>query len=202
MLGVGRAETGATEERFAGTGLVTLALEGAGLVTLGLEDASGLFAAALLESVLGRLSVVLETPSFVVLAAFTPASKDDILLDTPLRVGRFLLAPSPERTVSVSDSPIVDLDLVDTKGGRAGGLLMVFPVVLPRRVDVRAAEEFAAVIEAFVGPVARLVAGLVAVAAAVVFASLTDVLELSVAGVTLPVASLRSIIVVEMVAYP
>ena len=143
----------------------------------------------LLDNVLARFPVAVVTPGFVGFDALNPALRDDILLDTPLSVGRFLISPSPERTVSVSESALVDPVVRVVKRGLVGGLLIVLPAVLDR-VDVRAAEEFAAVAEAFVGPVARLVIGLVAAAVVVVFASWAEARERSVAGVTLPVLSL------------
>jgi len=180
-----------TEDRFPGAGLTTLTL----------EEANGRFAAVLLDSVLARFSVVLTTPGFVGFDMFNPALRDDILLDTPLSVGRFLISPSSDRTVSVSESAVVDPVVRVVNRGLVGGLLIVLPAVLAR-VDVRAAEEFAAVAEVFVGPVARLVTGLVAAAVVVVFASLAEALERSVAGVARPVFSLCSILVVTAVAHP
>lgn len=172
-----------------------------GLATLTFVAVGGRLGAAVLlvegDAPSFRLSAVVEVASFGGLRVFRLAFIDDILLETPLRVGRLGRTLSPDRTVSLSESPLLlDFDRVRLDVGLLGGLLRVLPVNREDVVDARKDGVEAAAVEDLVGPVARDAIGFVVVLA-VVFTSLGVTRPRSPIGVCLTTFSFEF-----MIAYP
>lgn len=161
----------ATDVGFVATGTTTglFAPVEIGLATFAFVDASGRLGAIVLlvrvEVSSVRLSAVVEVASLGGLRVFRLAFIEDILLETPLRVGRLGASLSPERTVSLSESALLDFDRVRLEVGLLGGLLRVLPINLDDVVDARKEGVEVAAVEDFVGPVARDAIGFVVVLA-------------------------------------
>jgi len=201
-LSLASAETGAfaaVEFGLVAIGATTGLLDPfvTGLATFALVDASCRLGAVVLdarvEGLSARLSTTVEDSSLGGLAALRLAFIDDILLETPLRVGRFGASLPPERAVSLSESPVVDFGRVALDGGLLGGLFNVLPVSRVDVVDDRNDGVEDAAVEDRVGPVARDTVGFVTVLA-VVLPSLGVTRPRSPIGVALDAFSFESMI--------
>jgi len=168
-----------------------------GLATFALVDASGRLGAVVLlvgvDVPSFRLSAVVEVASLGGLRVLRLAFIEDILLETPLRVGRLGASLSPDRTVSLSESPLLDFDRVRLDVGLLGGLLRVLPSNLDDVVDARKEGVEVDAVEDLVGPVARDATGFVVVLA-VVLPSLGGGRPRSPIGVALAAFSFEFII--------
>lgn len=165
-----------------------------GLAMLALVDANGhLAAVVLVVDVSARLFAVVEDSGLADFAALRLTFIDDILLETPFRVGRFGTSLPTERTVSLSESPVVDFGRVALDGGLLGGLFKVLPVSRVDVVDDRKEGVEDAAVEDRVGPVALDTIGFVTVFV-VVLPSLGVIRPRSPTGVALVVFSFESIV--------